>query len=483
MIDYYQILGISKDATPDQIKTAYRQLALKWHPDKNLNNRAEAERKFKEIVAAYEVLSNPTARAEYDKTGSAPSSSTGLGIGSVPANWRWDAWMAIKNALDQHNIWKYQDLDPEYTSLFNHSGGCGASGERKDFFLHIVICLDTYSEAEDFKNRALGVINKYVTELNNFKEEVIRRIEAYSEKLNAESKKIFESSNSDGLNWREHIRKSEYASSKTYIITFENTMKNFIDGLKNNETDGMKREEEWRKWQEQFKNIGKGSQYSGDKSGNGNSKDPLIQLIHQVEDEISAKLNTAGVAETDLDSSLWSPYSFWQKKLHSSNQTSEVNDFKNKMFAAIDEAQQKKNNQNGTGPNGPTPTPNGNPNQNNPNYNQKKNDLTTKISTLKQEIEQLKNNSNPTSDQQEQLTDKENELQDLEKELEDVEKSNPTPQRSQSDNNFPTGWVVGGGILVLTGIVVAFIIRKAKKKKKNTNRATTSTEKYFSSYS
>ncbi|CAG8781012.1 6454_t:CDS:2, partial [Cetraspora pellucida] len=179
------------------------------------------------------------------------------------------------------------------------------------------------------------------------------------------------------------------------------------------------------KWRQEFENQHRGN-------------DDLIQLITQTENEISDKLNAAGVAETDLDSSLWSPYNFWQKKLHSSNQTSEVNDFKNKMFAAIDEAQQKKNNQPGTGLNGSTPTPNGNPNQNNPNYNQKKNDLTTKISTLKQAIEQLKTNPNPTSDQQTQLTDKENELQDLEKELEDLEKPNSTPQQPKSDNNFPT---------------------------------------------
>ena len=54
--DYYDILGLSRDATPDDIKKSYRQLAKKWHPDRNKNNTKEAEAKFKEIAAAYEKV-------------------------------------------------------------------------------------------------------------------------------------------------------------------------------------------------------------------------------------------------------------------------------------------------------------------------------------------------------------------------------------------------------------------------------------------
>ena len=66
MSDYYQILGISKNASDDDIRKAYRKLAIKWHPDKNPNNQAEATEKFKSIAEAYEVLSDPTKRNEYD---------------------------------------------------------------------------------------------------------------------------------------------------------------------------------------------------------------------------------------------------------------------------------------------------------------------------------------------------------------------------------------------------------------------------------
>lgn len=80
--DYYAVLEIPKTATEDQIKKAYRKLALKWHPDKNPDKVSEAEEKFKEIGEAFAVLSDPNKRTIYDKYGfeglegrSGPSSS------------------------------------------------------------------------------------------------------------------------------------------------------------------------------------------------------------------------------------------------------------------------------------------------------------------------------------------------------------------------------------------------------------------------
>ena len=67
--DYYKILGVTKEATDAEIKKAYRKLALKWHPDKNPNNRAEAEEKFKKINEAYSVLSDKDKRRQYDRGG------------------------------------------------------------------------------------------------------------------------------------------------------------------------------------------------------------------------------------------------------------------------------------------------------------------------------------------------------------------------------------------------------------------------------
>jgi len=67
--DYYGILGIGRDASQDEIKKAYRRAALKWHPDKNQERRAEAEEKFKDIAEAYDVLSDPEKKSIYDQHG------------------------------------------------------------------------------------------------------------------------------------------------------------------------------------------------------------------------------------------------------------------------------------------------------------------------------------------------------------------------------------------------------------------------------
>ncbi|MAG59358.1 hypothetical protein CMO96_01025 [Candidatus Woesebacteria bacterium] len=65
--DYYEILGVKKDASASELKSAYRKLALKWHPDKNKS--AEAEKKFKEINESYEILSDSKKREAYDQFG------------------------------------------------------------------------------------------------------------------------------------------------------------------------------------------------------------------------------------------------------------------------------------------------------------------------------------------------------------------------------------------------------------------------------
>ncbi|XP_044294084.1 dnaJ homolog subfamily B member 2-like isoform X2 [Varanus komodoensis] len=69
MVDYYEALGVPHNASPDDIKKAYRKKALQWHPDKNPDNKEYAEQKFKEIAEAYEVLSDKSKREVYDRYG------------------------------------------------------------------------------------------------------------------------------------------------------------------------------------------------------------------------------------------------------------------------------------------------------------------------------------------------------------------------------------------------------------------------------
>ena len=71
--DYYEVLGVAKSATADDIKKAYKKLALKYHPDRHVNDseadKKAAEEKFKEAAEAYEVLSDPQKRQRYDQFG------------------------------------------------------------------------------------------------------------------------------------------------------------------------------------------------------------------------------------------------------------------------------------------------------------------------------------------------------------------------------------------------------------------------------
>ncbi|KAJ3189364.1 hypothetical protein HDU85_002993 [Gaertneriomyces sp. JEL0708] len=83
-VEYYATLGVSKDATDEEIKKAYRRLALKWHPDKNPDKREEAEQNFKLVCEAYEVLSDPQKRSVYDRYGM-DGLKRGMDTGAGPA--------------------------------------------------------------------------------------------------------------------------------------------------------------------------------------------------------------------------------------------------------------------------------------------------------------------------------------------------------------------------------------------------------------
>lgn len=106
--DYYEVLGVSKNADENEIKKAYRKLALKYHPDKNPGDH-NAEEKFKEAAEAYDVLSNPQKKAQYDRFGHA---ATGAGAGGA-------------GGFGGMNM---DDIFSQFGDIFGSGGGFGFGG-------------------------------------------------------------------------------------------------------------------------------------------------------------------------------------------------------------------------------------------------------------------------------------------------------------------------------------------------------------------
>ncbi|KAL0910326.1 hypothetical protein M5K25_021299 [Dendrobium thyrsiflorum] len=132
-VDYYKVLQVDKNAKDDDLKKAYRKLAMKWHPDKNPNNKKEAEAKFKQISEAYEVLSDSQKRAIYDQYG-----EEGL-KGQVPPPGAGGAGASFFSGGDGPATFRFnpRSADDIFAEFFGFSspfvgmsGGMGTTGMR-----------------------------------------------------------------------------------------------------------------------------------------------------------------------------------------------------------------------------------------------------------------------------------------------------------------------------------------------------------------
>jgi len=101
--DYYKTLEVNKDASEQEIKSNYKRLAMKWHPDKNPNNRDEATQKFNEISEAYNVLKDPTKRKTYDNFGDAGLDENSGGMGGFGGFGNFDPFSMFKNFFQKEN--------------------------------------------------------------------------------------------------------------------------------------------------------------------------------------------------------------------------------------------------------------------------------------------------------------------------------------------------------------------------------------------
>lgn len=111
-VDYYQLLGVSRDADKEEIKRAYRRLARKYHPD--INKEPDAEDRFKQINRAYEVLSQPEVRARYDRFGEAGVSGSAEGPGFS----------------DMGDMGGFAEIFETFFSGFGGAGGMGGMGQQ-----------------------------------------------------------------------------------------------------------------------------------------------------------------------------------------------------------------------------------------------------------------------------------------------------------------------------------------------------------------
>ena len=120
--DYYEVLGIAKGASADEVKQAFRRLALKHHPDRNPSNKKEAEEKFKEISEAYEVLSDSQKRSAYDQ----------YGHGGVESAFRHGnfSWEDFTHFQDLNDVFGSGGLE-ELFSSFGLGGGFGSGAGRR----------------------------------------------------------------------------------------------------------------------------------------------------------------------------------------------------------------------------------------------------------------------------------------------------------------------------------------------------------------
>ncbi|KAF6143756.1 hypothetical protein GIB67_031063 [Kingdonia uniflora] len=135
-VDYYKILQVEKSAKDDDLKKAYRKLAMKWHPDKNPNNKKEAEAKFKQISEAYEVLSDPQKRAVYDQYGEEglkgqvppPTAAGGPGGGGTTYFQTGDG-----PTMFRFNPRNADDIFSEFFGVSSPFGGMGGGGGGRKF--------------------------------------------------------------------------------------------------------------------------------------------------------------------------------------------------------------------------------------------------------------------------------------------------------------------------------------------------------------
>ncbi|NQT29276.1 MAG: DnaJ domain-containing protein [Candidatus Saganbacteria bacterium] len=143
--NYYSVLGVSENASQDEIKSVYRKLAKKYHPDMNKENKKQAEEKFKEISEAYYVLGDVKRRAEYNEYKRGGFASAGAGAGARGRAYNPAEGFDIDDLLShlgfaragqrsrggaQSRMGGYENFDDVFSQMFSGGGGGGTRSYR-----------------------------------------------------------------------------------------------------------------------------------------------------------------------------------------------------------------------------------------------------------------------------------------------------------------------------------------------------------------
>lgn len=146
--DYYQILGVTKTATPDEMKRAYRKMAMQYHPDRNKTK--EGEVKFKEISKAYEVLSDPKKRQTYDQFGAAAFDQGGHAgpFGGAQGRQGPFTYTYTSNGQDGADFGGFSDPFDLFEQFFGGGNPFGAKRQRRLVYSLTISFMDAVKGAE-----------------------------------------------------------------------------------------------------------------------------------------------------------------------------------------------------------------------------------------------------------------------------------------------------------------------------------------------